>query len=132
VCASDDGTHLYVNFIYQIVAFKGGNEEATGVASAIAACAEVPVLFLFGRVIGKLRCDQWLKLSCVLLTAKMLLAYFSGNLFLLQSTELLQLGYALFVVSSVYYTGAVIPHRDAISGQAYLNAASTLGVLLSC
>lgn len=124
--------HTYMsNFLYQILAFKGGNEATVGVASALAACAEFPVLFLFDKISHWLRCDLWLKLSCILLTFKLLLAFFADTLLLLQISELLQMGYALFVASSVYYTGQIISGEDAISSQAYLNAASTLGVLLS-
>lgn len=124
--------HTYTsNFLYQIVSSKGGDEGGMGLAAAIAACAEVPVLFLFGRVCHRLRCDQWLKLSALLLTLKMALGYWAAGPSAFLVSELFQSGYALYVASSVYYTGAVIPHRDVISGQAYLHAASTLGVLLS-
>ncbi len=124
--------HTYMsNFIYQIVSSKGGNEASVGIASAIAACCEIPILFLFERIKHRLRCDSWLKLACLLMTFKMLLAFLASTLFLLNLSEILQLGYALFMVSSVYYTSSVIPKEDTINSQAYLNAASTLGVLLS-
>lgn len=42
-----------------------------------------------------------------------------------------QVGFGLFTVSSVYYTGSIIPKEDTINSQAYLNAATTLGILLS-
>lgn len=124
--------HTYTsNFLYQIISHKGGDEGGMGLAAAIAACVEVPVLFLFGRISHRLRCDQWLKLSALLLILKMALGYWAAGIFSFLFSELFQSGYALYVVSSVYYTGAVIPHGDVINGQAYLHAASTLGVLLS-
>ena len=124
--------HTYTsNFLYQIISHKGGDEGGMGLAAAIAACAEVPVLFLFGRISHRLRCDQWLKLSALLLILKMALGYWAASTSSFLFSELFQSGYALYVVSSVYYTGAVIPHGDVINGQAYLHAASTLGVLLS-
>ena len=124
--------HTYTsNFRYQIISHKGGDEGGMGLAAAIAACAEVPVLFLFGRISHRLRCDQWLKLSALLLILKMALGYWAAGTSSFLFSELFQSGYALYVVSSVYYTGAVIPHGDVINGQAYLHAASTLGVLLS-
>ena len=89
------------------------------------------MLFLFGRISHRLRCDQWLKLSALLLILKMALGYWAAGTSSFLFSELFQSGYALYVVSSVYYTGAVIPHGDVINGQAYLHAASTLGVLLS-
>lgn len=120
------------NFLYQVVAFKGGDEAATGVAAAVAAFAEIPVMFVFARMARRVRCDRWLKVSCVFLILKMLLTCLAGSLILVELIQVLQMaGYALFAVSSVYYTGTVIPHRDVVSGQAWLSAAVTLGVLLS-
>lgn len=124
--------HTYMsNFIYQVVSSKGGNEASVGIASGIAAVCEFPVLFLFERVKKKLRCDSWFKLSCILLTLKMGLTLLASTLPLIYLSEIFQMGYALFMVSSVYYTGAFIPKKDTINGQSYLNAASTLGVLIS-
>lgn len=124
--------HTYMsNFIYQVVSSKGGNEASVGIASSIAAVCEFPLLFLFERIKRKLRCDSWLKLSCLLLTLKMALTLFASTLPLIYLSEILQAGYALFMVSSVYYAGNFIPREDTINGQSYLNAASTLGVLIS-
>lgn len=124
--------HTYVsNYLFQIVSSKGGNEGAAGIASAIAACCEVPALFLFDRIRFKLKSAYWLKLSCIILTLKIVLAFLSHSLLLFQLSELLQLGFGLFTVSSVYYTSQAIPRNDTINSQAYLNASSTLGVFLS-
>ena len=119
------------NYIYQILSFRGGNEGTVGIAMAIAAGIEMPVLFLFDRFKHRLSCDKWFILSCAVLTLKMLLTLLSRTLTQTVLTELLQSGYGLFVVSSVYYTSSVIGREDAIRSQAYMNAASTVGVLLS-
>ena len=41
------------------------------------------------------------------------------------------LGYALYVVAAAYYVNEVTERSDRIKGQAYVTAASTLGVVLS-
>ncbi len=119
------------NYIYQILSSRGGNEGTVGFAMAIAAGVEMPVLFLFDRYKNRLSCDKWFVLSCVILTVKMSLTLLARSLAQTVLTELLQMGYALFVVSSVYYTSGVIDGEDSIRSQAYMNAASTVGVLLS-
>lgn len=124
--------HTFVsNFLYQITAAKGGNELDTGIAGAIAAVAELPVLFAFGYLSRRVSCALWLKLSGLLLVLKLLAALLAAAVPALWASELLQIGYGLFTVSGIYYAGLTIPHRDSISAQAYLGAASTLGVFLS-
>ena len=41
------------------------------------------------------------------------------------------LGFAVMVVSSVYYVGTVIDRRNVVKGQTYLGATNTLGCLLA-
>lgn len=119
------------NFWYQVVCAKGGDERGMGLAVAAAACMEVPVLFLFSRFSHKLRSDQWLKLSAVVMSAKAVAVLLAGGMPSFLFAQLFQTGYALYLVGSVCYTDIVIPHRDLISGQAYVHAAATLGSLLS-
>ena len=124
--------HTFVsNFLYQITAAKGGNEWDTGIAGAIAAVAELPALFAFGYLSRRASCALWLKLSGLLLVFKLLTAFLAEGVPALWASELLQVGYGLFTVSGIYYASRTIPHRDSISAQAYLGAASTLGVFLS-
>lgn len=119
------------NFWYQVVCAKGGDERGMGLAVAAAACMEVPVLFLFSRFSHKLRSDQWLKLSAVVMSIKAVTVLLAGGMPSFLFAQLFQTGYALYLVGSVCYTDVAIPHRDLISGQAYIHAAATLGSLLS-
>ncbi|MPL99624.1 hypothetical protein SDC9_45842 [bioreactor metagenome] len=120
------------NFLYQIIRFKGGNETSTGIAAAIAAFSEIPIMFGFVYMLRAARCDNYLRVSCVFLAFKLLLVFLASSIHMVYFAQICQMpGYALFTVCAVYYTGTVIAHEDVVSGQAYLNAASILGAFLS-
>ena len=120
------------NFIYQIIRFKGGDTSSTGLASAIAAFSEIPVMFVFLRLLKRARCDTWLHISLTFLILKMLGVYFANSMHWVYIAQIAQMpGFALFAVSSAYYTGAVILHDDVVKGQTYFSAATMLGVFVS-
>jgi len=120
------------NFIYQIIRFKGGDTSSTGLASAIAAFSEIPVMFVFLRLLKRARCDTWLHISLIFLILKMLGIYFADSMQWVYIAQIAQMpGFALFAVSSAYYTGAVILHDDVVKGQTYFSAATMLGIFIS-
>lgn len=124
--------HTFVsNYLYQIVDFKGGDELDTGIAGAVAAVSELPALFAFSWLIRRRWCGLWLKLSGGVLLVKLLATLWAPSVPGVWASELLQAGYGLLTISGIYYAGQAVPHRDAIGAQAYLGAASTLGMFFS-
>ncbi len=120
------------NFLYQVIRFKGGNASSTGIAAAIAAFSEIPMMFGFVYMLRAARCDNYLRISCVFLAFKLLFVFLASSIHMVYLAQICQMpGYALFTVCTVYYTGTVIAHEDVVSGQAYLNAASILGAFMS-
>lgn len=103
-----------------------------GSALLIAAVAELPTMFLFTKLLKKVRCDIWLCLSCCFMTLKLVLTWLlpgETGLLLAQTTQLG--GYALYAVASVYYVGTVVRKADVVKGQTYLGASNTLGCLIA-
>lgn len=103
-----------------------------GTALMIAALIELPTMFLFTRMLRLLRCDLWLLVSGVFMSLRLLLTLVlpgAWGLYLAQVTQ--ALGFAVMVVSSVYYVGTVIDRRNVVKGQTYLGATNTLGCLLA-
>ena len=89
-------------------------------------------MFLFTRLLRRVRCDVWLVLSGAFMTLRLVLTWLvpsAVGLCLAQVTQML--GYALLAVSSVYYVGTVIDRRNVVKGQTYLGSANTLGCLLA-
>lgn len=124
--------NLLTNFMYQIVVSKGGGTAQQGVVLSLAAALELPIMFLFGRMLRWRRCDQWVKLSALFFALRalgMLLVSTVGGCLAVQLTQ--ALGFALYTVASAYYVSATIPAAYELQAQAYLHATSTLGSILS-
>ena len=103
-----------------------------GTALMISALMELPTMFLFTRMVKKLRCDLWLVLSGVFMLLRLVLSIvLPGEVGLCVAQTVQLLGFALLAVSSVYYVGTVIDRRNVIKGQTYLGATSTLGSVLA-
>lgn len=123
---------LQNNFLFQISQYKGGGSAEMGTASAIAAMAELPTLFLFGYVIKKFRCDILLKVSGVFFTVKAVGTLLSPSVPVFYSVQIFQmLGWGLITAASVYYVNMIMEPEDAIKGQAYFTMAYTLGNVLA-
>ena len=132
------GHNALSNCMFRIAQSKipdGAVDAATdlqGTALLIAALVELPTMFLFTRLLRRVRCDVWLVLSGAFMTLRLALTWLvpsAVGLCLAQVTQML--GYALLAVSSVYYVGTVIDRRNVVKGQTYLGSANTLGCLLA-
>ena len=123
------GHNVLTNCMFQIAEYKG-NGDAQGTALLISAFVELPAMFLFVRMKRWMNCGKWLCLSGVFFSLRLLLCWLLpgvGGLYVAQLTQML--GFALYAVSSVYYTNAIIPAEDLVKGQTYLGLTNTLGTL---
>ena len=132
------GHNSLSNFMFRVAQNKipnGDIDAATtlqGTALMISALMELPTMFLFTRMVKKLRCDLWLVLSGVFMLLRLVLSIvLPGEVGLCVAQTVQLLGFALLAVSSVYYVGTVIDRRNVIKGQTYLGATSTLGSVLA-
>lgn len=119
------------NFAFQIMESKGGGSSAMGIAIALAAASELPVMFVFAWLVKVVSCDKWLKLSGLFFfikAAATLLVTDVKGMYLIQGLQMF--GFALFVVASVYYVNAIMEEQDQVKGQAFMTMTNTLGAVL--
>lgn len=119
------------NFAFQIVETKGGGSEAMGTVIALAAVYELPVMFLFGWMVKKVKSGTWLIISGLFFTLKAVATLLVTNIvgmYLIQGFQMF--GFALFVVASVYYVNSIMEEKDRVKGQAYMTMTNTLGSVL--
>ncbi len=122
---------LLNNFMFQVISYKGGDSASMGIAYAIAAVTELPVMFFFSRLLRILPSGKWLLVSGFAFTAKHLGALLAPGVTGFCATQLMQvLAYALLAVASVYYTERVIPAEDAVKGQSCFAMTATAGSVL--
>ena len=131
-------TLLYVshnflcNFFYQVAVSRGGDASDQGICLAIAAFCELPVMFLFVRMLKHGRADTWLKLSGVFMTLRIFGCYLAPNVGWLYAVQFFQLlGFALFSVASVFYIESIVDRKDTVRAQAMLASTCTLSNFLT-
>ena len=129
------GHVLVNNFSLQIVMSKGGGSGEMGIATAIAALVELPVMFLFGVIVKRVPCHRMMQISPWFFFLKSLFSLLVRTItgfYFVQGCQML--GWALFCVASVYYVNRIMDERDAVKGQAYAtmtySAASVIGPLI--
>ena len=124
--------NLPSNFMYQIMLSKNGGAAEQGIASAICAFVELPVMFFFPLLMRRIRCDKWVRFSALFVAVKaigILLATSPNGVYLAQATQ--SLGYGLHVISSVNYAELVVGKGESVRAQTYLGSTCTVGALLA-
>lgn len=120
------------SFLLYVVQRCGGNEANQGVCLEIAAFCELPVMFLFFKMLKLRSCGFWLKLSGVFMGLRVFGCYLAPNIGTLYAVQFFQLlGFALFSVSSVLYIDSVVEAKDTIQAQTLLASTCTLSNIIA-
>ena len=122
-------SHVVLNsFTYQIVESKGGGSEQMGTAMAFASLIELPIMFLFGWMLKKVKCHVWFRMAGVFFFLKCLGTLLCRDIPGFYAVQLFQMfGWALMTVSAVFYINAIMAPEDSVKGQACYTVALTLG-----
>lgn len=102
-----------------------------GVALAIAAIIEIPVLFLYTRLKGNVSSKIFLTISGIAFFTRATLLIFSQNILEIYLIQCIQLfDYGLMAASRVYYVDETVGKKYETTGQAYMTATETVGIVL--
>ena len=116
------------NYMLQIMRHHGGDTGEMGTAVMIAALMELPVMMLWGRVVGRWTPGRLLQVAGVVFTVKSALTWLAPSVLGIYGAQLLQiLAFGLMVMASVYYVERLLPAADRIKGQAYMTMTATAG-----
>lgn len=117
-------------FIYAIENV-GGNSSHLGMALGIAAFVEIPILFLYTRLKGNTPSKYFLTASGVFFFAKAALFVVAQSVTMIYLVQILQIvSYGLMVAARVYYVDEVVGKKYETTGQAYIVATETVGIVL--
>lgn len=109
----------------------GGDSGDLGVAMAIAAVSELPVMFSFSRIVKKRPAILLLLVSGFAFILKGIVFLCAASVFVIDVAQLLQmLSYALFTPASVYYAEQSMAPEDKVSGQAWITCTVTIGAVV--
>lgn len=120
--------NLLSSFMFQIMQVKNGTAAEQGVATAISALVELPVMFFFPLMMRKLRCDKWVRIAGLAMAIKgigILMAASPYGVYIAQATQMV--GYGLLTIASVNYARLVVGLGESVRAQSYLGSTCTVG-----
>lgn len=119
---------LIDSFMLQIMQSIGGGSSELGVAIAIAAIVEVPVMMLYPFIRKKLSIRTTLILCGWAWFIKNLLTALAVSPVMVYAAQMLQsLGYAIYVPLAIDLILKLLPEKDFLRGQALAGSAFTFG-----
>ncbi|MBQ7678253.1 MAG: MFS transporter [Butyrivibrio sp.] len=121
---------LMTYFLY-VIKRIGGDSGNMGMAVGIAAIVEIPVLFLYTKVKKDRPSAVFLTISGIAFLAKAVLFIFARTIWMIYAIQCLQcLAYGLMAASRVYYVDELMGEEHEATGQAYITATETIGMVL--
>ena len=115
---------------YQVIVSKGGDNASHGIALAIAALIEVPVMLIFQKLLKIKGPAFWFALSGFGYAAKAFAYLAAPNVILYYVAQIAQLvGWPLMQVASVAYVRTITTDQDTTRGQAYITATYSIALI---
>ncbi len=123
--------NMIMTYFIHIIERAGGDSSNMGIANGIAAVVEIPVLFLYTKIKGKTPSRVFLTISGAAFFTKAVLFIFARSVWMIYGIQCLQcLAYGLMAASRVYYVDETVGKEHETTGQAYMSATETIGILL--
>lgn len=125
-------THnVTATYLLQIIQSVGGNSENLGLSISIQAAVEIPVLFMFSKIIKKFSATSLMVFAAFGYVIKASLFFLAGSVTAIYFVGLAQIiSFAIFASASVYYTGEVVSSEDRTTGQALMTCIIALGTVI--
>ena len=125
--------HNGVNtYMIRIVRDVGGDSGSLGLALGIAAAAELPVLFLYGRIRKtlKIRDITLIIISGTLFVLRGILYILAPNVYIIYFVQIIQgLSFGLLIAGKASYADEVMSREDKSSGQSLVAMTESLGIV---
>ena len=120
--------NLNGTFAIQMLERVGGDSSNLGTALAIAAVLEVPVMFLFTRIVKKVPESTLLVVSAIGYIGKSVILMLADSVGMIYMAQLMQpFSYALYASANVYFTDRCMEEQDAATGQAFMSMTTPIG-----
>lgn len=118
-------------YLIQIISRFGGGSADMGTSFAIAAVCELPMMFLFSKVVRVVRSNQLLRIGGFGFFLKAAATLAAGSVGQIHLSQMLQaVSFAVIIPASVYYADELMDENDRVRGQALITASTTIGGLV--
>ena len=120
--------NVFSGFLFQIITHAGGDNAALGLAGAVGAICEVPMIFFFSSLAKKFSVGKMILIGAVGFVLRGIVYLFAANIPLaIFGTALSAISYAIIAPAIVYYADNEINKEDAVTGQSYMTMAQVVG-----
>lgn len=126
-------SHAFSNtFLLQIMEKAGGTSYELGIAVAIAAIVEMPMIFCYEKINRRISTKKLLIIAAATYLLKGILQLLNSNLFIFYLIQLLQFtSWGICASASVYIAKEIIPFVDQAQAQAYMTNSLTIGTVIA-
>ena len=122
---------LTTSFLIQIIENVNGDSSNLGIALAICAVMEVPVMMLFSQIVKRISETKLLIISGIMYLVKCVVLFCAGSVSLIYAAQLLQpLSYGLYASASVFFSDKCMEEEDAATGQSLLSMSGCFGSVI--
>ena len=126
--------HNMVNsFLIRMVENVGGSSDALGLALAIAAVCELPVLFLYDSFVKKYKISTQILIfvACLFFVIRGVFYLFATSLVFIYATQILQsVSFALLIASKTHYADEGVGEEDKATGQSIMSMTEASAMVL--
>lgn len=126
--------HNMVNsFLIRMVENVGGSSDALGLALAIAAVCELPVLFLYDSFVKKYKISTQILIfvACLFFVIRGVFYLFATSLVFIYATQILQsVSFALLIASKTHYADEGVGEEDKATGQSIMSMTEAIAMVL--
>ena len=119
-------------FFIRLIESVGGDSRSLGISLAIAAIAELPVLFLYSRISrnGKRSSGLLLPVSCGFYVIRGILYLFAANVVMIYLIQLLQsVSFGMMVAAKATYADECMAPENKTTGQALMTFTDAFGAV---
>ena len=125
--------NLLNTFFIRVVENVGGDSDSLGIALGIAAIAELPILFLYSKINGKLIKSSRILIiiSCVFFVVRSILYVFAFSVMMVYLIQLLQsVSFGLMVAAKATYADETMEISDKATGQSLMTFTDAFGAVV--
>ena len=126
--------HNMVNsFLIRMVENVGGTSDALGLALAMAAVCELPMLFLYDNFVKKYKISTQFLIfvACIFFVIRGVFYLFATSLLVIYAVQVLQsLSFALLLASKTHFADEGVGEQDKATGQSIMSMTEAIALVL--
>lgn len=126
MCFQNSDCGYMINIIREL----GGDSSHLGLANAIAAMVEIPIMFLISKMLKKIHVKKMILIACAFYIVRAFVFHIESMTAIYVAQVLQMFTFAILVPSAVYLSDDMMQDEDKNKGQTFVGMAATTGLIL--